>query len=289
MTSSFDVRQGGFTGGSVNIITRSGTNNFHGGVFGYTSGDSMVGGGPDYLAEFGTFEDTEYGFTLGGPIAKDKLFFFVNYGHNDYDAPTGYSLDGGTGACWANCEFVDEAEAARQWTIDTYGYDPGGLGEVTPPQPSDKIFLRFDWNLNQSHNFLLRYNYVDGAKLILRPDTADYQWPNNAYDFNSETNSFVGQWNAVFGGSSFNELRVTYQTVRDRRKYVGDRFPSVYIDDVSGGGDTWSWGSERYSTFNSLDTDILEITDDFTFFAGNHEIVIGTHNEIYSFDNLFIQ
>jgi hypothetical protein len=289
VTSSFDVRQGGFTGGSVNIITRSGTNNFHGGVFGYTSDDSMVGDGPDYLPKFGTFEDTEYGFSLGGPISKDKLFFFVNYGHNDYDQPSGYSLDGSSGACWANCEFVDQAEEARQWTIDTYGYDPGGFGEVTVPRPSDRVFLRFDGNLNESNTFLLRYNYVDSSKLIYRPDTGDYQWPNNGYDFKSETKSFVGQWNAVFGGSSFNELRLTYQTIRDRRKYVGDPFPSVYIDDVTGGGDTWSWGSERYSTHNALDTDIIEITDDFTFFAGNHEIVVGTHNEIYSFDNLFIQ
>ncbi|MCG6947834.1 MAG: TonB-dependent receptor [Acidobacteria bacterium] len=289
VTSSFDVRQGGFTGGSVNIITKSGTNNFHGGVYGYTSSDSWVGSGPDDFPELGTYDDTEYGFSLGGPLARDKLFFFVNYGHKDYDQPTGYSLDGSTGACFANCGFVDEAQAVRQWTMDTYGYDPGGLGELTRPQPSDKVFVRFDWNFNPSNNLLLRYNYVDAAKLINRPSTSYYEWPSEAYDFKSETDSFVGQWNAVFSDNAFNELRVTYQTVRDRRKYVGEPFPHVYIDDVTGAGDRWEFGSENYSTFNELDTDITEITDDFTFFAGDHEIILGTHNEIYSFRNLFIQ
>ena len=182
VTSSFDVRQGGFTGGSVNIITKSGTNNFHGGLFGYTSSDSLVGGGPDYFGEFGTYEDTEYGFTLGGPIAKDKLFFFANYGHNTYDDPTGWSLDGTTGECWQNCDYADEAEEFRQYMIDTYDYDPGELGEQTRERPSDKIFLRFDWNLNQSHNFLLRYNYVDGAKIVNRPSGLTYEWDSEAYD-----------------------------------------------------------------------------------------------------------
>jgi hypothetical protein len=289
VTSSFDVRQGGFTGGSVNIITKSGTNTFHGGVFGYTSDDSMVGGGPDYFAEFGTYEDTEYGLTLGGPLAKDKLFFFANYGHNTNDEPTGWSLDGVTGECWQNCEWTTEAEEFREFLMDTYDYDPGSLGEQTRERPSDKIFVRFDWNLNQSNNFLLRYNWVDATNIIARPGGSTYEWPNQAYDFQSETNSLVGQWNAVFGSSSFNELRVTYQTIRDRRSGIDEPFPWIEIENVNGNFNDWEAGTEPFSTFNGLDTDIIEITNDFTFFAGDHEIVIGTHNEFYSFKNLFIQ
>jgi hypothetical protein len=288
VTSSFDVRQGGFTGGSVNIITRSGTNTLHGGIFGYTSSDSWIGSGPEDFPEFGTFEDTEYGFSLGGPLSKDRLFFFVNYGKNEYDYPTGWSLDGTTGECWQNCEFTEEAAELRQYMMDTYDYDPGELGEQTRSRPSDKIFLRFDWNLNQSHNFLLRYNYVDGANLINGPGSWTYEWDSEAYQMESKTTSLVGQWNAVFGTSSFNELRVTYQTIRDKRYPPGEPFPWIEIEYVFGFGE-WEMGSENYSTFNGLDTDILEITDDFTFFKGNHEFVIGTHNEIYSFTNLFIQ
>ncbi|HSL16997.1 MAG TPA: TonB-dependent receptor [Methylomirabilota bacterium] len=289
VTSSFDVRQGGFTGGSVNVITKSGSNEFHGGVFGYTSSDSWVGDGPDFFNEFGTYDDLEYGFLLGGPIVKDKAFFFVNYGRNELDEPTGWSLDGSSGQPWQNGNFVAEAEEFRQFNIDTYGYDPGGLGELTIETPSDKFFVRFDLNLDVNNTLTARYNYVDASNVLNRPDDGSYEWPNEAYDFTNETNSLVAQWNAVFGVDKFNELRVTYQTIRDRRTGVGDRFPHIQINNVDGDFNSWQAGTEQFSTFNLLDTDIIEITNDFTFFAGDHEITIGTHNEFYSFRNLFIQ
>ncbi len=289
VTSSFDVRQGGFTGGSVNVITKSGSNQFRGGVFGYYSDDGFVGDGPDFFPELGTFEDLEYGFSLGGPIAKDKAFFFVNYGHNDLDRPTGWSLDGSTGEAWQDGAFVAEAEQFRQFNIDTYGYDPGGLGELTRETPSDKIFLRLDLNLSDSSTLTARYNYIDASNVINRPGRGSYEWAGEAYDFASETNSLVAQWNTVFGNDKFNELRVTYQTIRDNRGGVGERFPHILITNVDGDFNSWQAGTEQFSTFNGLDTDIIEITDDFTFFVGDHEITIGTHNEFYSFKNLFIQ
>ncbi|MEE4272086.1 MAG: carboxypeptidase regulatory-like domain-containing protein [Thermoanaerobaculales bacterium] len=290
VTSSFDVRQGGFTGGSVNVITKSGTNDFHGTVYGYTSSDSWVGSGPDYFNDFGDFDDTEYGFTLGGPIKKDKAFFFVGWGHNEYDRPTGWSLDGVTGQQWGGgTDFSAEAEEFRQYTIATYGYDPGGLSEQTRETPSDKILLKLDYNANDSNNLVFRYNYVDASNLINRPGYSLYEWDSEAYDMTNETNSFVAQWNAIFGDSYFNELRVTYQTIRDNRGGVTEPFPHITIENVDGQYNGWDAGTENYSTYNALDTDIIEITNDFTFFAGDHEIVIGTHNEIYSFKNLFIQ
>jgi hypothetical protein len=287
VTSSFDVRQGGFTGGSVNIITKSGSNNYHGSVFGYTASDSWVGSGPDYFSEFGTYEDTEYGFTLGGKLMTDKLFFFTSYGHTILDRPTGWSLDGSSGQQWRGGDYLTESEEFRQFTQTTYGYDPGGLDEQTRETPNDKFIIRVDWNLNQSHNIVVRYNYVDASNIINRPDDYAYDWQNQAYSFKNKTNSLVGQWNAVFGGSSFNELRATYQTIEDRRGPITEDFP--YLRIYGFGYGYWEAGSERFSTNNEVDYDIVEITDDFTFFAGDHEIVIGTHNEFYTFRNLFIQ
>jgi hypothetical protein len=289
VTSTFDVRQGGFTGGSVNLITRSGTNQFHGTVFGYYSDDGMVGGGPDYFPEFGTYKDDEYGASLGGPIAKDKSFFFVNFGHNGLEQPTGWSLDGVTGQDWQNGCCTQEAQEFQAFNESAYGYDPGGLGEVTKKRPSDKFFARVDFNFSEGSTLTARYNYVDAANVLNRPGNTWYEWPNEAYDFTSKTNSLVAQWNAVFGDSKFNELRLTYQTIRDGRVGVGAAFPHVQIQNVDGNRNVWEAGTEQYSTFNSLDTDIFEITDDFTFYKGNHEIVIGTHNEFYSFKNLFIR
>jgi hypothetical protein len=289
VTSSFDVRQGGFTGGSVNAITRSGTNNFHGNVYGYYSDNSFVGDGPEEFAELGNFEDTELGFSLGGPLSKDKVFFFTNFTTTQYDTPTGWSIDGSTGQAWQGGDFVQEAEEFRQFNIDTYGFDPGGLGEVTRERPADRFFLRFDFNLDQSNTITARYNYLDAANVIHRPDDESFEWASEAYDFKTKVNSLVGQWNAVFGTNSFNELRVTYQTIRGPRTGVGEPFPHVVIDDVDGGGNSWEAGTEQFSTYNNLDQDIIELTNDFSFFTGNHEIVIGTHNEFYTIDNLFIQ
>ncbi len=289
VTSTFDVRQGGFTGGSVNIITRGGTNQFHGNVFGYYSDDSFVGGGPDFFPEFGTYEDTEWGFSLGGPIVKDKTFFFFNYGNNDLQEPTGWSLDGVSGEQWQNGCCTQEAAEFQAFNEATYGYDPGGLGQLTRKTPSDKVFARVDFNFSAGSTLTARYNYVDAGNVINRPSSSRYEWPNEAYDFSNKTNSLVAQWNTVFGDSKFNELRLTYQTIRDNRNGTGAAFPHVLILDVDGDRNQWEIGTEQFSTFNSLDTDIFEITDDFTFYKGNHEIVIGTHNEFYSFKNLFIR
>ncbi|HSO22531.1 MAG TPA: carboxypeptidase regulatory-like domain-containing protein, partial [Chondromyces sp.] len=288
VTSSFDVRQGGFTGGSVNVITKSGTNNWSGSVYGYYADDNFVND-IDELGSLGTFEDQEYGFTLGGKLIRDKAFFFVSYETRDLSRPTGYSLDGTGGTCYQGCQFTEEAAQFRQHLIDNYGYDPGGLGQVTSETPNDKFFVRFDFNLNPSNNLVLRHNYIDASNFIIRPSNSSFQFPNNGYDFLNETNSTVAQWNAVWGDGYFNEMRLTYQTIRDKRSSPTDPFPSISIRDPDGNGNDWEAGFEPFSTANALDQDIFEFTNDFTFFAGDHEIVIGTHNEWYSFYNLFIQ
>ncbi len=288
VTSSYDVRQGGFTGGSLNVITKSGTNDLSGSVYGYYADDSFVSDNDD-LGAVGTFDDTEYGFTLGGKILRDKLFFFVGYESRDLSQPTGWSLDGSGGACYQNCGFTAQAEQLREFMIDAYGYDPGGTEQVTRETPNDKIFVRFDLNLNASNNLTLRHNYIDASNYIIRPSNSVYQFPNNGYDFLNETNSTVAQWNSVWGDGYFNEMRLTYQTIRDKRRSPTEAFPSITILSPDGNGNDWEIGFEPFSTANSLDQDILEFTNDFTFFAGDHEIVIGTHNEWYSFSNVFIQ
>ena len=177
VTSTFDVRQGGFTGGSINVITRSGTNKFHGNVFGYTSErQHAVGDGPDYFPEFGTYEDPKYGFSLGGPIARDKTFFFFNYGHTPrHSRPDGRSTaspaSSGKRAAFRRPRTSGPSPQA------TYGYDPGDLGEVTKLTPSDKVFLRFDFNFSEGSTLTARYNYVDAQNVSTAPATAPINGP----------------------------------------------------------------------------------------------------------------
>ena len=168
------------------------------------------------------------------------------------------------------------------------------LGEDTVDTPSDKLFGRLDFNISPSHQLTLRHNYVDAENAIARPDGRTFEFPSQAYSFTDETNSTVAQLNSVLGTTMFNEARVTYQTISDRRAGRGGvRFPWIQVEDVLGGADNgtvaFEAGTEPFSTANALDQDILEITDDLTWIHGDHTFVVGTHNELFSFENLFIQ
>lgn len=281
----FDVRFGGFTGGSINAITRSGSNSFSGSVFYFTRDDGLVGDGPDTFNEFGTFEEDQYGFRLGGPIVQDKVFFFVNAEVNELAEPSGFSIGGATGQDFGN---RPEAERFRNILIENYGFDPGGLEEQTLDTDSDKAFARFDFNLADGHQLTVRHSFLDAGIDILRPDNSTFEFPSHTHEINNETNSTVAQLNSVFGSNMFNEARLTVQTVEDLRTGVGEPFPWIQVQ--LPGGDEFVAGTERFSTANALDQDILEITNDFTWLLGNnHTLTLGTHNELFSFDNLFIR
>ncbi len=290
--ADFDVRNGGFSGGGINAVTRSGSNSFKGSVFYYTRDKDMFGDFKidNQTIEFGDFDEDQYGFRIGGPLSKDKIFFFANADIEDRVTPSGWSIDGATGQQFGSGVggVVDEANRFRNFLINTYGHDPGGLNENPRDDPSDKYFLRFDFNLNDSHNLTARHNFVDAARDINRPGSFTYQWPANTYDFQTETNSTVFQLNSVFGANTFNEARVAFQSIKDRRAGAdGVRFPWIEVEDVQ--GFEFETGTERFSTQNALDTDVLEIHDDFTWLKGNHTITFGTHNELFGFSNLFIQ
>lgn len=293
--ADFDVRQGGFSGGSVNAVTRSGSNAFKGSVFFFTRDDGDFGDGPAELGKFGEFSEDQYGFRLGGPLVQDKAFFFVNADIEERTSPTGWSIDGSSGQAFG---FEAEAIRFRDILINTYGYDPGGFGENSIENPSDKFFGRLDFNLAENHSLTLRHNYVDAADVVNRPNSFAFEFASEGYDFLTETNSTVAQLNSTISNTMFNELRVAFQTIKDRRSGVGTPFPHIEIEHLGppgcGASNTcatreFEAGTEQFSTRNALDQDVLEITNNFTWLKGDHILTLGTHNEIFSFSNLFIQ
>ncbi|MEM7050523.1 MAG: carboxypeptidase regulatory-like domain-containing protein [Acidobacteriota bacterium] len=289
--ADYDVRQGGFSGGSVNAITRSGSNDLAGSVFYFTRDDGLVGSGPDSLGEFGTFEEDQYGFRLGGKIVENKMFFFVNGEITDRTVPTGWSVDGTGGQQFLNGDAVEAGQIFRDTLISRYGFDPGGLGEQSLDTPSDKFFGRLDFNIADNHQLTLRHNFVDAENDINRPGTRTFEFPSETYTITNETNSTVLQLNSVLGSNKFNEARITLQSIKDRRAGIdGVIFPFIEIENViPGTGREFEAGTEPFSTQNALDQDVFEFTDDFTWIVGDHNITIGTHNEFFTFDNLFIQ
>ncbi|HEX6161118.1 MAG TPA: TonB-dependent receptor, partial [Thermoanaerobaculia bacterium] len=277
--SPYDVRQGGFTGGGVNAITRSGTNDFAGSVFYSRRDPEFVGEGPSGR-EIDEFSAEQYGGRLGGRIIRDRLFFFVNGERSERAEDDDYTAD----------DYIRPADLAtvRNFLMERFQYDPGSLGSLPRTKDSKNLFGRVDWNVNSSNQFTVRHNYVEASNDVIADRFADrFRFPNSTYFFADETNSTVAQLNSTFGASSYNEARINFTTIRDNRTSPL-AFPGIEIGGTGPRSADIIAGAEQFSAANSLDQDILEITDDFTFIRGAHTVTVGTHNEIFEFNNVFM-
>ncbi|WP_460921609.1 TonB-dependent receptor [Pontibacter brevis] len=278
----FDVRQSGFTGGGINAITRSGSNRFTGSAYYFGNNERLVGRSPDEdRTRLPEYTDYQTGLRIGGPIIKDKLFFFVNGEKTNRTAPLLFE----PGSPTSNIT-VDEANRVLA-AANRLGYDPGSFRGIEDQTSSDKIFARLDWNITNNHQLTLRHSYVYGENIDNSRNPNALRFSNNAEFFPSTTNSSVLQLRSQFGGSFANEAIIGYTRVRDDRDIIGEPFPNVTLR--LSGGRTMSIGSEPFSVQNQLDQDVLTITDNFNMFLGKHTITLGTHNEFYKTYNLFIR
>lgn len=300
LVSPYDVRQSGFTGGGMNAVTRSGSNDFEGSLFATQRNLDYIGES-DTLPVLPEFDQTQYGGRLGGRIIKDKLFFFVSGEKNKRDQPDGTRACANAAECASALATPAQFPGVFNNTIGfqiadvlrtQYGYDPGDLGDIVFATKSELLFGRLDANIGSSNNLTLRHNYVDATNVntpsSFTRTTTRYYLPNNVYLFPSETNSTVAQLNTVLNANMYNEGRIGYQKIKEHRETPGDIFPTVEIGAAQRTGVIQA-GIERFSGANALDQKILEVTDDFTWVMGNHNLVIGTSNQMFEFANLFIQ
>ncbi len=291
VVSPYDVRQSGFTGGGINAVTRSGTNKLEGSVFGTKRNKSYIGKGP-FDTAVSNFDQTQWGGRLGGPILSDRLFFFVSGEENRRKQPNGVSADGSTAVVYqgSGTGNFPSASALHDFLASKYNYDPGSLGDLIYKTNSNLLFGRMDLNLGSS-NMTLRHNYVSGITdsdpSSYSRSTSQFFFPSSIYGIADKTNSTVAQINSVFNANNFNEGRIGYQTIRDKRA-VPVIFPTVEIGGSGERSGSMQVGTERFSGANSLDQKILELTDDFTWVKGTHTLILGTHNESFDFKNLFI-
>ncbi|WP_435253849.1 TonB-dependent receptor [Tenacibaculum sp. A30] len=281
----FDVKISGFSGGAISAITRSGTNEFEGSAYAFVRNESLAGKTPYAISEnnrkkLDEFTALTYGARVGGPIIKDKLFFFVNYERQDDETPQPYDIANYNGASSAA-----DLENLSSFLQNTYGYNPGGYANNTDKLSSHKFIAKLDWNINDKHKLSLKHSYVNAEQVnASRSTNSTINFYNSAIFFPSETNSTSLEFNSRFNDKFSNNLVVGYTSVRDDRDPFGNPFPYVRIDDGDG---TIRLGSEQYSTANLLEQDILTITNNFEIFSGRHKFTIGTHNEFASAKNLF--
>jgi len=288
----YDVRYGGFTGAGLNVITRSGTNTFIGSGYYFGRNQNYIGKGPD-KTKYGTFSEGQYGLRVGGPIVKDKVFFFLSAEMGRRTTPPTYVInDSGTSDDFGGTN-VNIADADRFVNIlkNTYGYDPGGYGSGYKKIEgnNDKIFFRTDINISTKHRLTLRYNYVNGLvdNSPSKASSTVFAFGDDFYRLTSKTNSAVMQLHSTISNSVFNELTVNYTTIRDQRQIPDTIFPQVNV--LVAGGYRLTAGSEQYSGANALNQDILEVTDNLSWSLGDHMLTIGTHNEFFKFANLYIR
>lgn len=286
----FDIRQSGFTGGAINAITKSGTNTFHGSAYMYYNNQDMYSKYnrlQDYAEDKMSQRSTKtYGATFGGPIVKDKLFFFASAEYKKTEAPAtiypGYISS-----------YITEATAKQ--IADQY-YNLTGIQESYNSTELDTksfgLLARLDWNINANNHLAFRYQHNDSYDDKDGLSSNTFTFNNSSYRMSNKTNSFVAELNSHLSSSLYNEARVSASFIRDHRDIAYDG-PTVQISNVKGGNstsnNTVNIGTEYSSGANFLNQDIWTLEDNLSWYLGNHSLTFGTHEEFYKMKNLFIQ
>jgi len=291
--SPFDVTQGGFTGGSINMTTKSGSNEFHGSYYYFNRNERFTGDTPigieNFEEEFNPdfkrqdapeFTNNRYGIRLSGPIIEDKLFFFVNGEILRSDTPVPF-----TGNFSGNSS-IAEIEELRSLLINELGFDPGSFRSKTAELDSDKILAKINWSINNKHKLMARYNRVQSDNIdAFVSDANEINFTGRNEVFPNTTHSGVLEVNSNFNNTVSNNFTFSVTDVNDDRDVNGELFPTVNIFD---GSADIQLGNEPFSTSNKLEQRIYTLTNDFNLFLGNHTITFGTHNEYYDIANQFI-
>ncbi len=303
VVAPYDVRQGGFTGGGLNAVTKSGSNRFSGTGYWFGRNEHLVRGIPALatpavpnpaVVSVEGFKDQQGGFSIGGPIRQNRAFFFGNLDLGRKALPTGFSGDGSSGQAWGGLNAAGLAShlADLQQIADImktkYGYDPGSLSEISTPIDNTKVFVRTDFNVTPKNLLTVRANYIKGDKQLSTsgvPSTTNYAFPSDFYTSDEKVFSPVVQLNTTLA-EAVNEFRVTYTYDRFARA-LPSVFPFVRVDFAD--GLNVRLGSENSSHANKLNQDIVEVTDDMTWLRGKHTFTVGTHNEFLHFFNVFVQ
>ncbi len=281
LVAPFDVRQGGFVGGLVNAVTKSGTNAYRGSMFLYGQSDALVTNTP--RPESGQFSTSQFGGSFAGPIIANRAHFFVSYDQQVSTTPfagdiVGVTFDtaGGIGA--TRCQgFVDE--------VANRGYDAGSCGGFDFKFPTLNLFGKITAQAGSTGQVEFSANYATSSDYtIVRATNRDYQLTGGGYTIENTNFSPRFRWTNVFGGRFSNEFLIGYTHAADPR--VPDQpYSTVVVQ--SGAGYNLVTGAELNSHKTSTVQDVWELTDNLTFDVGSHRILLGTHNEVFQFRNDF--
>lgn len=317
VVAPFDVRQTNFIGGGVNAITKSGTNSFKGSAYTYFYNQDLRGNkiGDVDFGERDKESRNLYGFTLGGPIIKNKLFFFVNgeIEKRPGQVVTWRPSDNGV----ANIEqslsrtSISDMERVKKHLMDNYGYDPGSYNDYPGDESNRKILARIDWNINDKNRLSLRYNYTKNEawngtngnstdagyrnRNMDRISQYAMAFSNSIYSMDNIVNTYSGELNSRFSNSLSNQFLVTYSSIKDMRGSPSAKFP--FIDILVGRDGNgipiiepyMSAGYELFTWNNGVNNNVLTVTDNLTYYLNNHKITAGLSYEYQLANNAYMR
>ncbi len=298
--SPYDVRQGGFTGANVNAVTRSGDNEFKGSVYSFFQNEGLLGTKvKDVTVENSDFNSTQFGFRVGGPIIKNKLFFFANYERVKGTTPASNFIasTGSNSGDNVTRVLASDLGGVSQFLFDEYGYATGGYQGYSLESVSDKFLIKLDYNISDKHKLSMRYNQLQ-ASSDQAPSNSTFfgagsrfnnpngmAFLNSGWKRNTNVYSFVTELNSNFNSKFSNKFKIGYSSFPEDRSVKGDLFPSV---DILQNGSTYiSFGSDLFSNNNKVNQQILQIQNDFSIFLNNHTITLGANYQSYKFKNGF--
>jgi outer membrane receptor for ferrienterochelin and colicin len=318
-TSPFDVRQSGFTGGAINAVTKSGTNEYKASAYLYTTNNHLRGNKVGDYDEFVRTQahSTMYGFTIGGPIIKDKLFFFIN-GELEDNVTAGPTAVARTGE-WNPKDNVNhrptvaEMTAIQDYLMKTYDYNPGAYQGYSDKAPAHKILVRLDWNIDENNKVNLRFSNsksksISAPSTSVSPLTASKVYPGNAaagigssqniasnaalyfqsqrYSKDYNFTSVAAEWNAKWGVVN-NTVRGTYSYQYEPRSYEGGTFPTTHI--LKDGAAFAAFGPDLFTAGNKASVKTFVGTEELSFSLGLHKLIAGLQFETNTAENGFMQ
>ncbi|RKR82218.1 carboxypeptidase family protein [Mucilaginibacter gracilis] len=295
----FDIKIGNVLGGSINAVTRSGTNTVTGSVYGYGRGAFMVGPnnapanvGGDGAKEPNDFHDYNTGFRLGFPIIKDKLFFFTNEEISRRRDPViSGAGTSGSAAILSLQDAKDLTAAFKAYTTDAAhpnGIDPGTYDNTSIYSNSNKYFNRLDWNINDKNQLTLRNNTITSTATNLERDNANFRFSGIDYTSHNNSTSFVAELKSRLSNNVNNNLLLGYSNVHDYRDPNSD--PSLPQLEITGRtpGTTIFMGTDREASIFDMHQKVMEFTDNLTVTKGINTFTFGTHNEFYDITYNFV-
>jgi outer membrane receptor protein involved in Fe transport len=313
----YDVRQANFTGANISAVTKSGTNTFKGSAYAYYR-DQSFNGMRVAKVQLPVLQDSYnkiYGATLGGPIIKNKLFFFANYEYEEKSAVLNYyTPKGGSGSGNLSAVPIDSLKKLSDYLISKYNYDPGAYDNFTTgvPVKNHKILGKIDWNISKSHKLTLKYSElvstgnslpsqsggINGASsqsaiVVHGPKFSPtaMAFGGTIYTTNDIVKSGSIELNSNFRGKFSNQLLATITKISTTKDHPGAQFPFVDILGLTAGSKNnyLSFGNEPFNgNYNVVVNDVYTVTDNFTYFAGKHTLTAGASYEFQKVGNGFM-